>query len=149
MARHSRFKISRQSASKGHCKVGALLKQIFPIGKIFQEYPMDLILKKGYKNAGVDLEFQDQFMLRRARGYRVDWVVLDRNLIVEWHGEHHYGIVDYGDGKGEEALARRNHLDGIKRRIAKEAGFQLIEWPHYLDLTEDTLRTKIEERGIS
>jgi len=145
VARQSRFKTNREEASKGHLQVGEVLYQIFPLCKIYQEYPMDLILKKGYRDQGVDEEFQDQFMLKRARSLRVDWVVLDRNLIVEFHGKHHYEPVDYGDGKGEEAHQHRLHLDGVKRRIAKEAGFNLVEW-HYADkLTPETFALKLFE----
>lgn len=106
---------------------------------------MDLILKRGYRDQGIQDEFQDQFMLKRARSLRVDWVVLDWRLILEFHGEHHYKPVDYGDGTSEEAHQHRLHLDGVKRRIAKEADFRLIEWPHWEPLTESSLAAKIDE----
>ena len=106
---------------------------------------MDLILRKGYKDQGVEEEFQDQFMLKRAKSLRADWVVLDRDLIVEFHGQHHYGAVDYGDGKGDEAHQRRLHLDSVKRRIALEAGFALIEWPYDQELTEESFLAKLDE----
>ena len=125
--------------------LGEILHTIFPIGKIYQEYPLDLVLKCGYKDQGIEEDNQDKFLLDRARKLRADWVVLDRRLVVEFHGEHHYQAVDYGDGKGEEAYQHRLHLDMIKRSIVKEAGFFLIEWPHYEELTEDSFTEKWEE----
>jgi hypothetical protein len=145
VARHSRFKEHREESSKGHIEIGELLKKQFPICRIYQEYPMDLILKRGYRDQKVETEFQDQFMLKRARALRVDWVVLDLRLIVEFHGAHHFQPVDYGDGKGSESYQHRLHLDGVKRRIAREADFHLIEWPHFEALTEASLAAKIDE----
>lgn len=104
-----------------------------------------MVLKCGYKDQGIEEDNQDKFLLDRARKLRADWVVLDRRLVVEFHGEHHYQAVDYGDGKGEEAYQHRLHLDMIKRSIVKEAGFFLIEWPHYEELTEDSFTEKWEE----
>jgi very-short-patch-repair endonuclease len=145
VARHSRFKEHRDEASKGHERIGELLGNLFPLCKLYQEYPLDLVLKKGYKNTGVEERLQDTIMLRRARSLRADWVVLDRNLVVEFHGEHHYKEVDYGDGKGAEAHQHRLHLDRVKRAIVRESGFMLIEWPHFEELTEQALVAKIDE----
>lgn len=145
MARASRFKTDQTSSSIGHQKIGGLLKELLPLYKIYQEYPLDLVLKRGYRIHQIPEEFQDQFLLKRARGLRADWVVLDLDLVVEYHGDHHYHPVDYGDGRGEEAHQRRLHLDRVKRRIIGEAGFRLIEWPHFEKLTQQTLSNRIEE----
>lgn len=145
MARSSRFKTNREESSKGHKLVGEILHSLFPIGKIYQEYPYDLILKKGYNKQGVTAEFWNNTMIQRAKKFRADWVVLDKNLVVEYQGEHHFSPVDYGDGKGGENYAHRIYLDTVKRRILIEAGFKLIEWPHYEQLTEESLALKIEE----
>jgi hypothetical protein len=144
MARHSRFKTHREEASKGHLLLGELLQQMFPICKIYQEYALDLILKRGYKDQQVEKEFQDQYLLKRAKSLRVDWVVLDRRLVFEFLGEHHYRPIDYGTGSGEEDYQHRLFLDVIKRRIVKEADFRLIEWPYYEPLTAESLVAKIE-----
>ena len=145
MAKSSRFKSYRQNASKGHQLVGEILQRLFPLGKVYQEYPLDRILKKGYRDQNIAEEHQDKFMMRRAAQLHADWVVLDRCLVVEFHGEHHFQAVDYGDGKGEENFQHRLHLDKVKRSIVNEAGFILIEWPYNEELTDDSFAKKLEE----
>jgi hypothetical protein len=122
--------------------MGELLERIFPMHKVYQEYPLDRILEVGCKDQG---RRPDPFLLSRSRGLRADWVVLDLRLIVEYHGEHHYHPVSYGDGKAESRYQTRIHLDKIKRLIAKEANFYLMEWPFDKGLTEHSLHKRIFE----
>jgi hypothetical protein len=107
---------------------------------------MDKILKIGYNVFEVPQDQWDTGLLARATRLHADWVVLDMRLIVEFHGEHHYGAVIYGDDarKAQSAYQARQHLDLIKRRIAREAQFTYVEWPYSKKLNEEELRAVIE-----
>ena len=141
MAKAKRFKIAyRENASSGHIKFGDALKRIFPLNKIFQEYPYDLILKAGYCN--VPESAKNTALIQEAKRYHADWVVLDLGLILEYQGEHHYQPIDYlGDFEmAQAALSRRQYIDKKKRAIANEANFIILEIPYFEDdISDDEL----------
>lgn len=147
MGRTSRFRISSKNASKGHTKLGSVLREIFPMNKIYQEYGYDMILLKGYKTFGVPEEFRDKFLLKRARRLKADWVVLDMMLAFEYQGLHHYEAIDYekNPDTAESNLQRRIMLDKVKRIICKEANFFLVEIPYWEDLSVSNLSRMIDE----
>jgi len=130
----TRFKITpRENASKGHIYLGESLKELFPLNKIFQEYPYDKIIRKGYKLYNVPEDCWDHALLKRATRFHADWVVLDLCLIFEWQGEHHFSPIYYNSEleKADAAYAARVIVDKKKRYMAQEARFKLLEIPYY------------------
>lgn len=143
MARSTRFKGLRSNASKQHIEIFEMLKEIYPVHVVYHEYPLSDILKKGYQVQQLGRDMQDLFLYKRASRLKADLCIPDLSLVIECQGQHHYGAVDYGDGKGEENYQHRLHLDKIKRLIYKEAGFTLLEIPYFEKLTRDELEDKI------
>ena len=146
MSRYAYFKTSRKSDSELHKKVREVLTSMFPITERYEEYPLDKVLEKGYRNQNIKDENQDQFLLSRARKLRCDFCLLKLATIIEVQGEHHYQIINYGKkdtlDKGKERFEHRKHLDKIKRLIYKEAGFNLVEIPY--DKVRDKTNEEIE-----
>jgi hypothetical protein len=148
MARTDRFRIRpRDNASKGHISLGEILRELFPLNKVYQEYGYDLVLQKGYKTFKVREEHQDKLMINRARRLKADWVVLDLMLVLEYQGEHHYHAIDYENNpdKAESNYQRRVMLDTVKRIICKEANFFLVEIPYHEKLTRENVSKLIED----
>jgi hypothetical protein len=146
MARSSRYSYTRENASKGHKKMALILREIFKLNKIYEEYPYDLILKRGYDIQNIPQNNQDNLMIKTSRKYRADFCILDMGIIVEFLGEHHFESVGYGKGDDgeEERFQHRKHLDMVKRTIARESGFSLIEWPYFEDLTKESFLKKLD-----
>ena len=149
MGRNSRYKIEfRDSASKGHKRFGEALKRLFPLNKIYQEYPYDRIMRRGYSISRVPKDAWDSAMLSQASTLHADWVVLDLCLILEYNGEHHYQEIDYtrDANAAQAAYMRRQYLDKKKRKMANEAGFAILEIPYFEDdISDEGLVDKIRE----
>lgn len=109
----------RESASSYHVKVGnALTNKSSPFSsyKIYQEYPVHLVNKT------------DKRVDRRLR---YDWIIYDLEVVIEVHGQFHYGVSSIGGVRDlDDQLAvfnRRTELDRFKKAIAVESGYKYIE----------------------
>lgn len=150
MAKTSRFRHAyRDNASKGHILCGEAIRNIFPLNKVYQEYPYDKILKAGYTKYNTPRDVWNSAMMQEASRLHADWVVLDIGLIIEFQGEHHYGPVGYDSDydKAESNYMRRHYLDKKKRAIANEASFIYIEIPYFENMKdiEGLIRNKYED----
>jgi hypothetical protein len=118
-----------------------MLREIFPLAKVYQEYPYDLILKRGYSVNRTPKDVWNNVLLREASRFHADWVILDYCTILEYNGEHHYRPIDYKNDH-EAALAsfaRRQILDRKKKYIANEAQFSFLEIPFFEEIDIDSL----------
>lgn len=95
MARNSRFRKFSKNCSELHERVREVLSDMFPTSERYEEYPLDKILEKGYKDQRVPKEHQDNFLLNRGRKLRCDFCLLKLSTVIEVQGEHHYKIIDY------------------------------------------------------
>lgn len=107
----------RQNASKGHKKIGELLRSgPFAGFKIYQEYPVQKV-NKTFKDGRCHF----------------DWVILDLQVVIEVHGEQHYKSVRWGNITEEEAqenLRATKYRDSIKEDAAIQAGFGYVVVKH-------------------
>lgn len=133
----SRFKKKyRDSASRGHCVIGDILrdpKSGFSLYKIYQEYPVNRI-NKSYQYSS----------------HHFDWVILDLMIVIEVNGAQHYQVTTFGSQSVEKAadsLAATKLRDNCKRQAAVDAGFTYIEIPWYdiNKVTASYLWDRIEE----
>jgi hypothetical protein len=122
-----RFQIGyREGASRLHKLTGEALRASegpFLGYKIYQEYPVNRVLKT-YKNSR----------------HKFDWVILDLFLVIECHGEAHYGPVQFGGISKEDAeinFRSQQVRDESKREAAISAGFTYVIVP-YWDLQKIT-----------
>lgn len=138
MSKYSRFK-KRQKVSSGHLEMRKLIANEFPIQKVYEEYPYELILKKGYRHQ--DIDKQSQHLMDRGRKLKADFFLPGLGIIIEFDGEHHYKPIYYTDDKDkhDSDFESRKNLDKLKRLIAKESGYQLINWPYWQPITPDNL----------
>tara|TARA_Y100000310_G_scaffold345057_1_gene461462 strand:+ start:959 stop:1510 length:552 start_codon:yes stop_codon:yes gene_type:complete len=114
----SRFRQDyRASASALHKRVGNLLREVFKLNKVYQEYPVNRV-NPTYQYAS----------------HHYDWVILDLLVVVEVHGQQHYKAVGFGGGdagKAVDALRATQSRDRMKMQAAVDAGFTYIEIPWY------------------
>jgi very-short-patch-repair endonuclease len=113
----------RDSASKLHRKVGAILKAdpLLQGLRIYQEWPIP-----------------------NSR-YFVDWFLPDIKMAFECHGEQHAMPVAF-DGDKEEAkrrFERQKIRDEIKKQLCSEAGWVLVELWYNDNLTAEFIGSKI------
>ena len=101
-------------SSKYHKEVKKILKKLFPHYQIKEEVSM--------KVKGVT-ENKD------AAKLHVDLFIKGLNIAVEVDGQHHYEVIDYGDGQGQVNLERRKFLDNLKDDIAYENGWTMVRIP--------------------
>ena len=149
-----RFKTTpRDSASSGHTKLFGLLQKMFPNHIIYQEYPYHNILKKGYKIRGVSPDIQNSVFLKTSKRLFADIFDNTLNIIYEYQGAQHYEpiIRTKQPNAGEIAVARfhaQKRTDLLKRDIAVEIGFRLIEIPYtdYEKIDEKYIWSKLEEK---
>jgi very-short-patch-repair endonuclease len=122
----------RENASKGHKRVGNLLRNgQLQNWRIYQEYPVKQLFPEYYNGQ-----------------HKYDWVILDLQIIIEIHGEQHYYVVDFGkegQDKARERFRKGKERDNNKRRIALQNEWKYIEIPYWeVDkITEEELLEKI------
>jgi hypothetical protein len=68
----------------------------------------------------------------------LDLYVPSLRTAIEYQGVQHYRPIDFFGG--EEALAQRQELDILKRRLCEENNVRLIEWPYSLEPAEKNIR---------
>jgi hypothetical protein len=98
-----------KNASKLHKKIGTLLAELYPHFEIRQEYAVNQINK--------------QFLSGREK---FDWVVLGLKIVIEVHGEQHYGPVCFGGislAEAKKNFDKRIRVDKEKELAAREAGW--------------------------
>ena|SRR5688572_7942519 len=93
--------------SEPHLRCRKLLKQLFPFDKILEEVP-----------------------LPGSGGLAADFVILQRKLIVEVHGEQHYNFIPHFHGNRAGFLRAKNN-DSIKESWAEINNLRLVSLPHY------------------
>ncbi len=65
------------------------------------------------------IEYQNEFKIQTKNGRRFfDFYIKEKNLIIEFHGQHHYYPVSFGSSKKDFAIT--NFKNGIKRDYEKE-----------------------------
>jgi hypothetical protein len=80
------------------------------------------------------------------RGQRIDIFIPSLQVALEYHGEQHYGPVEYFGGK--ESFLRTKERDQKKAKACKDAGAILIEWKYTEPINEFNLRKKLKAFGI-
>ena len=75
-----------------------------------------------------------------------DVFMIERNIAIEYHGQHHYEDIPSAFGLGETYKYR----DSEKQRLCSEHGIQLIVipywWDNKIDSLKETLFSKIEQK---
>jgi hypothetical protein len=139
------------SKSKGHIIVGEILKNMFPISKIYEEYKYNRLLLMFYKKNSFVV--RDNALIAKAGRLRADWVVLDKRLIVEIQGDQHYGPVRFGGSVDSSEMRYYDQKinDNTKRIIANEMNWLLVEIPyiHGVSLNENYVRGIITNTLLS
>ena len=86
-------------------------------GRSFPERLMTSILD------GNGIIFQYQYSPPWAQGYKYDYCILDKNIIIETHGIQHY----QDSGRFSTNTVQQQEIDKIKKRLAQQQGFQYYE----------------------
>jgi len=77
----------------------------------------------------------------------VDIHVPEINLAIEYHGQQHYEPVEiFG---GEEGFRSTQVRDEKKKALLAAQGVRLLEWPYTVPITENELKIRLNELGIS
>jgi len=101
-----------KNASKLHRHIGNLLEELYPNFEIRQEYAVNQI-NKNYPSG------REKF----------DWVILGLKVVIEIHGEQHYGPVCFGGVSLAEAkknFVKRIRVDKEKELAALESGWSYL-----------------------
>lgn len=123
-----------KNASKLHKHVGELLTN----SQMFKQY----IVRQEYRVSAVNPNFE-------SNREKFDWAILGAKIIVEVHGQQHYGPVRFGGI--DEDQAKRNfsglrERDEAKRQAAEEAGWAYIVVKYNEpNITEDELLQRIRD----
>jgi len=126
---------SAKNASKLHKRVGELLaseESPYKHYEIRQEYHVSMVNPDYSSN-------REKF----------DWVILGLNIVIEIHGEQHYGPVCFGGmtiDKAKRNFLRRLELDEEKKKAAEEAlwAYVVVKY-NEKDLGLEELIEKISE----
>lgn len=87
--------------------------------------------------------------------YRCDWLGMqsydiyleDYKIAIEYQGQQHYEAISlFG---GEEGLKATQERDEKKRILSKQHGITLLEWDYSDPITEESVRTFLQECGIN
>lgn len=152
MAKSARFKKNRESSSKNHKKLADILNDLYPIARIYEEYPYDKILEHGYKiqkNRFDGNIKEDRYLMATASKLRADFFIKDLNIIIEVQGEHHFQPITYNNLDGGWAeFEHRKHLDKMKRLIANEGEAYLIEISYMDDFSKENISRIIQASKI-
>ena len=100
--------------------------------------------------AAVRLLFPDaipQFSPDWLGGQRLDVFVPSRKLAFEYQGEQHYTPVGFFGGDATFLDTRRR--DERKKQACSHAGATLIEWPHWREVTVETVLRELAAHGIT
>ena len=92
-----------------------------------------------------DIAIEAQSRLIDGTGYSFDFRLLDRPVLVEFHGEQHYKPVDFSSRNQERADKQfkiRQRRDRFKSRWAKQNGYRLIVIPYWKSV-EDVLSEEL------
>ena len=92
-----------------------------------------------------DIAIEAQSRLIDGTGYSFDFRLLDRPVLVEFHGEQHYKPVDFSSRNQERADKQfkiRQRRDRFKSRWAKHNGYRLIVIPYWKSV-EDVLSEEL------
>lgn len=77
----------------------------------------------------------------------VDIHVPEVNLAIEYHGQQHYEPVAlFG---GDEGFRQTRARDERKKALLAGQGVRLLEWPYNAPITEEELKIRLSEMGIS
>ena len=80
---------------------------------------------------------------------KFDWAILKLNVIVEVHGEQHYGPVCFGgidEEEAEEKFRKQQKVDAEKEKAARDAGWAYVVVSYEeKDITEEELLEKIRQ----
>jgi len=77
----------------------------------------------------------------------IDIHVPEINLAIEYHGQQHYEPVAlFG---GEEGFRLTQARDEKKKALLAAQGVRLLEWPYNVPITEEELRMRLSEMGVS
>lgn len=72
---------------------------------------------------GFGILYDREFVIEGYR-YRYDFLLIDYQVLIEYHGEQHYrSVLYYG---GDEALIKRQAADEEKVKLARKNGYKLI-----------------------
>ena len=121
-----------KNASKLHKHIGILLTELYPNYEVRQEYPVSKV-NVGYK----------------SNREKFDWVVLGLKIVIEIHGEQHYGHVCFGGEVLEQAkrnFRKRQEVDWKKYKAAQKAGwaYLVIKYDEK-KITAEELSSKISQ----
>jgi hypothetical protein len=126
--RQHRFQYEyRISASKGHKKVGEILRTspYFANHQSYQEWPVDKI-NPDWKSG------REHF----------DWVVPSLKLVIEFHGQGHYTNIRFGGISIEESIKKfeeQKIRDEGKKQVALNAGWTYIAIPYNIKFDDKRL----------
>ena len=76
------------------------------------------------------------------------WELGGESFLLEYHGEHHYGPVEFFGGAA--GFADRHRKDAIKAKFARDNGFKLVVIPYWkFSQIEQILTEQITSLEIS
>jgi hypothetical protein len=129
--KHTRFDFKyRSNASKGHKKVGEILRTspYFQHHQSYQEWPVQKINPDWTSG-------REHF----------DWVVPSLKLVIEFHGEQHAAPVQFGGISVEEAIKKfkiQKIRDEEKKQAALVAGWTYVAIPCHIEFDDEWLMTQ-------
>jgi hypothetical protein len=85
------------------------------------------------------IPFEAQARLIAGTAYSFDFQLLDRPVLIEFHGEQHYAPVDFSSRnqkRADEQFKIRQRRDLFKSHWARENGYRLIVIPYWKNIVE-------------
>ena len=121
--------------SKRHKETWSLIKESFPGYRVYNEYPYSSVIGSRKSAGGHDILYGNSYATVSNR-LRADICIKDVDIVIEVMGEQHYIPVAFGgeEDKAKNQFAQQQRNDYIKRSMASEFGFIILELPYFVDM---------------
>ena len=107
---------------KREAQLAKILKELYPYAKVKRQFP--------YK----DLD-------KSVAKLHADFAFIHWQVLVELQGEQHFRPIQFGKGfDAESKFQRQRRIDALKRKIAKNAGWTLVEIPPGVEIKKRSIK---------
>ncbi|MFO1434771.1 MAG: hypothetical protein U1F76_32600 [Candidatus Competibacteraceae bacterium] len=122
-------------------KIENKVRDIFGYPRIGEKWISETILFKVVSMILSPMEVIHHYRGIELQGLELDIWIPEVRLGIEYQGEQHYQVIDHWGG--EEGLKKRQENDRKKKILCKQAGYTLVEFHYFEDLSEEAIRKKL------
>lgn len=130
------------SQDKEYREIENEVREIFGYPRIGERWISETLLYKMVQVFFPSLEVVHHYRGKELEGLEIDIWIPELKVGIEYQGIQHFEVINHWGG--EDGLKKRTENDKKKKKICKSLGYNLIEFRHNENLTEEKLRKKLE-----